>query len=183
MGRTRTGAAAGITLDAGALIASHRGDQRMIALLDRALAQGRAFQVPSGVSGQDWRNGRVQVTLARFLRSEEVKMIPLDEQLARSCGELCAATNTSDIIDASVVILARVRRDPIVTSDPDELRRLDPLFLSKLQAGRFKHHGPRKMHLCGAQSTAAFSTRSKRYRIAPGPNRSPLASQKPAPRA
>ena len=126
MGRTRTRAAAGLTLDTGALIALDRGDKRMIALLDRALAQGRAFRVPSGVVGQAWRNGRVQVTLAQFLRSREVEITPLDEQLARSCGELCRATNTSDVIDASVVILARERRDSIVTSDPNDLRRLDP---------------------------------------------------------
>src|SRR5262250_3390242 len=100
-----------------ALIAVDRGDKRMIALLDRALAQGRAFRVPSGVVGQAWRDGRVQVTLARFLRGEEVEIVPLDEQLARSCGELCVASDTSDVIDASVVILARERRDAIVTSD------------------------------------------------------------------
>ena len=126
MGRTRTRTAAGIVLDTGALIALERGDKRMIALLHRALAQGRAFRVPAGVVGQAWRNGRVQVTLARFLRSEEVEILPLDEQLARSCGELCAATNSPDVIDASVVIIARERRDPIVTSDPHDLRRLDP---------------------------------------------------------
>jgi len=126
MGRTRTSTAAGIVLDAGALIALDRGDKRMIALLNRALAQNRTFRVPAGVVGQAWRNGRLQVALARFLRSEEVEIVPLDEQLARSCGELCAATNSPDVIDASVVILAKVRRDPIVTSDPDDLRRLDP---------------------------------------------------------
>jgi hypothetical protein len=92
----------------------------------QALVQGCAFRVPSSVLGQAWRDGRVQVTLARFLRSEEVETVPLDAQLARSCRELCAATNTSDIIDASVVILARGRQDPIVTSDPHDLRLLDP---------------------------------------------------------
>ena len=88
MGRTRTHTAAGIVLDAGALIALDRGDKRMIALLHRALAQGRTFRVPAGVVGQVWRDGR-QVTLARFLRSEEVEIIPLDDQLVRACGELC----------------------------------------------------------------------------------------------
>ena len=126
MGRTRTHTAAGIVLDAGALIALDRGDKRMIALLHRALAQGRAFRVPAGVVGQAWRDGRFQVTLARFLRSKEVEIVPLDEQLSRSCGELCAAANSPDVIDASVVILARERRDPIVTSDPNDMRRLDP---------------------------------------------------------
>ena len=98
----------------------------MIALLRQALAQGRSFRVPSGVLAQAWRDGRTQVTLARFLRAEEFEIIPLDDQLARACGELCGATNTADIIDASVVILARERRGPIVTSDPEDLRRLDP---------------------------------------------------------
>ena len=126
MGRTRTRTPTGIVLDTGALIALERGDKRMIALLHRALTQGRAFRVPAGVVGQAWRNGRVQVTLARFLHSEEVEIVPLDEQLARSCGELCGAARTSDVIDASVVIVARERQDLIVTSDPGDLRRLDP---------------------------------------------------------
>ena len=126
MGRTRAGTSAGIVMDAGALIAMDRGNKRMIALLQRAMTQGRVFRVPSGVVGQVWRNGRVQVTLSRFLRSEGVEVVPLDEQMARACGELCGATGLHDVIDASVVILARERRDPIVTSDPDDLRRLDP---------------------------------------------------------
>ena len=126
MGKARTSTAAGIVLDTGALIALDRGDKRMIALVQRALAQGRVFRVPAGVVGQAWRDGRVQATLSRFLRSDEVEIIPLDEQLARSCGELCGAANSPDVIDASVVILARERRDPIITSDPTDLRRLDP---------------------------------------------------------
>ncbi len=126
MGRTRTQTAAGIVLDTGALIALERGDKRMIALLRRALAQGRAFRVPAGVVGQAWRNGRVQVTLGRFLRNEGVEIVPLDEQLARSCGQLCGAASASDVIDASVVIVARERQDLIVTSDPGDLRHLDP---------------------------------------------------------
>ena len=127
MGKARARTAkAGITLDTGALIALDRGDKRMIALLHEALAQGLSFRVPSGVLGQAWRDGRVQVTLARFVRSEEVAIIPLDDQLARACGELCGATNTSDVIDASVLIVAGTRRDRIVTSDPHDLRRLDP---------------------------------------------------------
>jgi len=126
MGRLRTRTPAGRVLDAGALIALDRGDKRIIALLQRAVTQGRTIRVPAGVVGQAWRDGRVQVTLARFLRSQEVKIVPLDEQLARSCGELCRVANSSDIIDASVVLLAREQRDPIVTGDPSDLLRLDP---------------------------------------------------------
>ena len=98
----------------------------MIALLDRALVQRRKHRIPAGVVGQAWRDSATQVALARFLRTAEVEIVPLDEHLSRSCGELCGATGTSDVIDASVVILARERRDTIVTSDPDDLRQLDP---------------------------------------------------------
>ncbi len=80
---TRTSTAPGIVLDAGALIALDRGDKRMIALLQRALTQGRALRISAGVVGQVWRNGLVQVNLARLLRSHEVVVIPLDDQLAR----------------------------------------------------------------------------------------------------
>ena len=77
MGRKHAAAApAGITLDAGALIALDRGDRRMIALLRRALAQRLKLRVPSGVVGQAWREGRVQVTLARFLRIDESRDDP-----------------------------------------------------------------------------------------------------------
>jgi predicted nucleic acid-binding protein len=103
-----------------------RGDKRLIALLDRALSQRLKLRVPSGVVGQAWRNGRIQVTLARFLRTGEVEIIPLDEEAARACGELCGVTRTADIIDACVVILARQHGDHIVTSHPQDLRRLDP---------------------------------------------------------
>ena len=127
MGRTHaTAPRAGITLDAGALIALDRGDKRLIALLDRALALRLGIRVPSGVVGQAWRDGRIQVTLARFLRTGDVEIVPLDEHLARACGELCGVTGTAGMIDASVVILARQRGDHVVTSDPRDIGRLDP---------------------------------------------------------
>lgn len=127
MGETRTRAPIqGITLDTGALIAVDRGDKRMVALLREALVQGRSVRVPSGVVGQAWRNGAKQAVLARLLRNEGLEIIPLDEHLARSCGELCGATGTSDVIDASVVILAKQTGGPIISSDSDDLRRLDP---------------------------------------------------------
>ena len=79
--------------------------------------------MPAGVVGQAWRDGRVRVALGRSLRSLEVEIVLLDDQLARSCGELCAASNSLDVIDASVVIVAKERRDPIVTSDTNDLQR------------------------------------------------------------
>ena len=127
MGKARAQSmSAGVTLDAGALIALDKGDMRMIALLQQSLTQGLGFRIPSGVVGQAWRDGRRQVALARLFTASEVEIVPLDEELGRACGELCGIAGTSDVIDASVVITAREYNDVIVTSDPDDLRRLDP---------------------------------------------------------
>lgn len=50
----------------------------------------------------------------------------LDAAGARAAGQLCAATATPDIVDASVVLLARIVGGVTVTSGSDDLRRLDP---------------------------------------------------------
>jgi len=125
MGKARARAKAQVTLDAGALIAIDRGDRRMIALVEEVLDSGGRFQVPVGALSQAWRNGQTQAKLARFVRGAEVQMVPLDEALARACGELLAATGTSDVIDASVVIVARQHHALICTSDVADLKALD----------------------------------------------------------
>jgi hypothetical protein len=117
---------AGLTLDAGALIALERNDRRVVALLSRALHHELPIVVPAGVIGQVWRDGRRQARLARFLASSEVAVEPLDDRRAREAGQLCGLRGTADVIDASVVIGARARGDRIATSDPDDLARLDP---------------------------------------------------------
>ena len=116
----------GLTLDAGALIAFERNDRRCIALLARALGHAHALVVPAGVLGQVWRDGRRQARLARLLALDEVDIEPLDDLRARAAGQLCGMTRTADVIDATVVLCARARGHRIVTSDPDDLARLDP---------------------------------------------------------
>jgi hypothetical protein len=107
--------------------------------------------------GQVWRDGRVQVTLARLLRSEEIEIVPLDEQLARSCGELCGAASASHVIDASVVIVARERQDVIVTSDPGDLQRLDPAAqITPSRGGMWKHAGCPQIKCCIFVRTRIF---------------------------
>jgi len=50
----------------------------------------------------------------------------LDGPDATAVGVLLAASRTSDITDAHVVICARRAEQPVVTSNPDDLVRLDP---------------------------------------------------------
>lgn len=116
----------GLTLDAGALIAVERNVRRVIALLERARTHGLSIAIPAGVLGQVWRDGGKQVRLARLLGTEELEIEVLDDLRARTAGQLCGATRTDDVIDASVVLCARARGHRIVTSDPDDLAQLAP---------------------------------------------------------
>ena len=115
----------GITLDTGALIAFERNDRRVVTAIARALERSSSIAIPAGVVGQVWRDARRQVTLARLLGSSAIDVEPLDDVRARAAGQLCGATGTSDVIDASVVLCARARGHSVMTSDVDDLRRLD----------------------------------------------------------
>jgi predicted nucleic acid-binding protein len=116
----------GVTLDAGALIALDRADRRVIALLVRAKETGARVTVPATALAQAIRRPRTQVRLARLVRQPTTDLAPLDGPDATSVGMLLAASGTSDIVDAHVVVCGRRSHQPIVTSDPDDLRRLDP---------------------------------------------------------
>lgn len=116
----------GITLDTGALVALDRNDRRVVAALRVAVAASVAITIPAGVVGQAWRDGTRQARLARFLGSRGVAVVALDDMRARAAGQLCGATGTRDLIDASVVLCARARGDRIFTSDEADLRKLDP---------------------------------------------------------
>ena len=116
----------GLTLDAGALVAFERNDRRVVATIARAVERRVPIAIPAGVVGQVWRDGRTQVRLVRLLGSDVVEVEPLDDTRARAAGQLCGATRTRDVIDASVVLCARARRQGVMTSDIEDLRRLDP---------------------------------------------------------
>lgn len=115
---------AGLSLDAGALIALERGDRRIIALLDRS-AEGTEVHVVAGVVAQVWRSGARQARIARLLKAPNVVVPPLDEITARAVGEICTRTGHSDVVDVHVVLNARENGHVIVTSDEDDLRKVD----------------------------------------------------------
>lgn len=116
----------GFTFDAGALIAHERHSRFVDLVLERAREQGETVSIPAGVVGQVWRGGARQARLARLLWDRVVVIVALDTDEARAAGRLCGRTGTSDVIDASVVVCAARRETVILTSDPDDLRRLDP---------------------------------------------------------
>lgn len=116
----------GVTLDAGGLIALDRNDRRMIVLLARARETGARVTIPATALAQAIRRPEQQVRLVRLVRQPTTDVIPLDRVDATSVGRLLAASGTSDIADAHVVICARRSNQQVVTSDPGDLRKLDP---------------------------------------------------------
>jgi predicted nucleic acid-binding protein len=114
-----------VVLDAGALIAFERNDRKIRALVELAAKYGITLYAPAGVVGQTWRDGRRQARLARLLGSDVVEIQVLDREEAQAAGVLCGQSKTHDVIDASVVLLARRHAAKVVTSDPEDLRRMD----------------------------------------------------------
>ena len=117
---------AGITLDAGGLIALDRADRRVIVLLARAAERRGMVTVPATALAQAIRRPERQVRLARLIRQPTTDVVALDRVDATHVGRLLAASGTADIADAHVVVCARRAGQQVVTSDPDDLRRLDP---------------------------------------------------------
>lgn len=116
----------GLTLDAGALIAVDRQDRRILVLLARARETGVTVTVPATALAQAVRAPAKQARLARLVRQPSTDVVALDRVDATSVGRLLAATGTADIVDAHVVICARRAQQQVATSDPDDLRLLDP---------------------------------------------------------
>ena len=111
----------GVTYDAGALIAAERNSLAMWAFHRRLLDRGVRPTLSTAVLGQVWRGGP-QAQLSRLLRG--CRIAPLSEAEARSAGAALASSRSSDLVDAVVVVTALARQDMVVTSDPDDLRRI-----------------------------------------------------------
>ena len=117
----------GFTLDTGALIALERRDELMLALLKPALDEPDAMlHVPAGVLAQAFRDGARQARLMRLLGLAQTKIVALDTRTAFAAGLLLGKRGCADAVDASVVVCARVNQQSVVTSDPEDLHRLDP---------------------------------------------------------
>ena len=116
----------GISLDAGALIAIERGDPDVRALLRQAADRGLEVHVVPEVVAQVWRGGPRQARLSAFLSARGVETPAYDVHAAREVGRLCGATGHHDVVDAHVVWHALGRGHLVVTSDPEDLRAIDP---------------------------------------------------------
>lgn len=117
---------AGLTLDAGALIALDRNDRRVIVLLSRAAETQARVTIPASALAQAVRDPAQQTRLSRLVRQPTTDVVPLDRVDATAVGRLLAAAGTSDVVDAHVVVCATRAGQVVVTSDPGDLGILAP---------------------------------------------------------
>jgi len=97
----------------------------MQARLDEARRRGGTICIPVEVVAQAWRSPR-QARLARLLKSSGIDIAVMTLSVARSVRLMCAEADHHDVVDVHVVLCARQRHHAIVTSDPDDIARVDP---------------------------------------------------------
>lgn len=97
----------------------------MVALAQRLVAAKTPLVTSAGVVAQVWRGGAsTQVPITYLLKRTMV--VDLTHARARTIGLVLGASGHSDPIDAHVVLLARERSWPVLTSDPNDLLAIDP---------------------------------------------------------
>lgn len=107
--------------DAGFLVAVDRGDRIALAKHTLRLQRREIAVVTAPVVAQVARSAR-QARLHRVLRGcDVVGFAPAD---AAEVGAILAASNTSDVVDAHVVLVSSRLGATVLTSDIDDLERL-----------------------------------------------------------
>jgi len=112
-----------LVLDAGALIeieSRPRGDTA--ARCGSAVRAGRPPMLPAVVFAQVWRGSARQHALARLRRS--CLSVAFTEEVADGVRRLLARSDTSDVVDAAVVLLTVSHGGLVLTSHPGDLERL-----------------------------------------------------------
>lgn len=110
-----------VVYDAGVLIAAERGDRLTWGRHEAAQATKIIPVTTAAVVAQVSRSGR-QAQLRRFLQGCVV--VGFEGRQAHAVGRLLAATGSSDVVDAHVVLVAGELGAPILTSDPGDLEPL-----------------------------------------------------------
>jgi len=113
---------AGLTLDAGALIAYERATPKILEILKVAFDREVTPTIPAVVLAEVWRGDAKDAPVARLVKWCVVEA--LDEQRACAAGKLRRSVAGAGAVDACVAIGVRERGDAIATSDPDDMRRL-----------------------------------------------------------
>lgn len=118
----------GVVLDAGAFVALEKKNGTMVRLAQRFVDAQTPLVTSAGVVAQVWRGGGDrQIPIAFLLRRTAV--FDLTYAVAKTLGRMLGVVKLSDPVDAHVVLLARERGWPVLTSDPSDLLALDPTLV------------------------------------------------------
>lgn len=115
-----------LVLGAGALIGIERRSPAAAAA-QAGKARQLSIVVPTAAVAQVVRGGGRQTNLRRFLADSCLRFVGLDYRAALRIGSMLGQSGTTDVVDAAVVGCARdLDQCPVVTTDPDDVRKLDP---------------------------------------------------------
>ena len=110
-----------LVLDAGGLIAIDRLDRAVGAMLRVAQQEKLPVRTSAAVVAQVWRNGSLQVNLARVLAG--VDAATLDGVRGRSVGEILALSKTADVVDGHLGLIVQ-SGDTVLTSDAEDTKKI-----------------------------------------------------------
>ena len=111
-----------VILDAGVFIALENPSRRrvVLALVRRMQAEGVVPATNDAALAQAWREPAKQAPMAMLVRAVDVH--PFGDP--RVIGQRCARTGTSDVVDASLAVLADQLGLKVLTTDASDMRRL-----------------------------------------------------------
>lgn len=111
---TRPTPVATFVLDSGALIA-----------LERALPELTALLVQV-------RAGRARIATLLGLKSEQCVRVALETKAAKRIGVVIGQSGHADVVDVHVALLTRQHDAAVVTSDPNDLLKIDAGLADRL---------------------------------------------------
>ncbi len=106
------------------IVDGERVNSRLWALIKRALERDDELHTTHPVLAQVWRQPGRQANLARALRNFEIHA--LDD--AVPVGLKLAESETSDVVDAHLAVVAASLGTFILTGDPDDMADLSARF-------------------------------------------------------
>ncbi len=106
------------------IVDGERVNSKLWALIKRASERGLELHTTHPVLAQVWRNPGRQVNLQRALRNFEIHA--LDDSMA--VGRKLAESDTSDVVDAHVVVVAERLGTFVLTGDVEDMISLSARF-------------------------------------------------------
>ena len=109
--------------DVGVFIALDNPAQGCVvaALVEWMLAEGVTPVTTEAVLAQAWRHPATQVPMAMLVKTTEVHPFGVPQ----ITGMRCAGSGTNDVVDAGLAVLAEQLDLTILTTDPDDMVRLN----------------------------------------------------------